>query len=512
MARRSILGGVWRAWKRAARGVYDAVATTTSSLMGGYQALDPRRKILPRGYYLRSESANELASMSLPQLRALCRKLERDNPTARAAVEGLVAQVVGTGIALEPDHGDDQVNARLRAVWNDYLHECDVTATRSIYDLQIQAFREVVITGEFLWRLPVMADRAERGLVPLVVLPLEGEWLATEPRAPLITDADGITAVSGIELDRWGRPVRYHLSNPEFGVAYSTEKVAASEMIHGYERRRSLQNRGEPWLAPVIERIWQEGDLVDAELRSAINCAGLSLVFTSDYHDALDTTVQGTPEDPAQRVPVGGIMRAFPGEDVKAFSHNRPAQQIAAFRQTLRGDIAASSRLSQRWLDKDYSRNSYSSMRGDNLDSDRVLSPVSQWFGHATIGALYRKVLPYLCVQADVEMPKRIHYRLVPDGQPYVDPLKDAQAAIAAIAAGLSTWEAEIGKRGGDYRQVWKQLQRERELATELGLVLDLSGTNAPAPDSTVGTETPPGDAPASDPLRPSKATPDAAA
>ncbi len=507
MARRAPARGIWGAWKAAMRGVYDAIATTTSSLMGGYAALDPRRKILPRGYYLRSESANELASMSLPQLRALCRKLERDNPTARAAVEGLVAQVVGTGIALEPDHGDDQVNKRIRAVWNAYLHACDITGERSIYDLQAQAFREVVLAGEFLWRTPVLPERADQGLVPLVVLPLECEWLQLEPRAPLITTSDGITAVAGIELDKWGRPVRYHLSNPEFGMSTATEKVAAKEIIHGYERRRALQNRGEPWLSPVIERIWQEGDLVDAELRSAINCAGLSLIFTSDYHDPVDTTEQGTVDDPAQRVPVGGIMRAFPGEDVKAFSHNRPAQQIAAFRQTLRGDIAAACRVDQRWLDKDYSRASYSSLRAAMIDADRILAPVREWFGHGTIGALYRRALPYLCIQAGIEMPKRIAYRLVPDGQAYVDPLKDAQAAATAIAAGLSTHEAEIGRRGGDYRQVWEQQKREQELAAELGLTFDLSTKAPAAPD--VEDQTPSAAGADASPIDP-KATTDA--
>jgi hypothetical protein len=74
--------------KPSVRGLFDAVATTAVGLVGGYDALDPRRKILPNWLWLRSISQNELATMSLPQLRALCRKLERDNPTARAGGRG----------------------------------------------------------------------------------------------------------------------------------------------------------------------------------------------------------------------------------------------------------------------------------------------------------------------------------------------------------------------------------------------------------------------------------------
>ncbi len=485
MARPGRLRAIGRAWATAVRGLYDAIASTASGMIGTYDALDPRRKIMPRGLLMRSASANELATLSLPQLRALCRKLERDNPTARAAVEGLVAQVVGTGIALEPDHGDDAVNLALRRVWVEYCQRCDITGTRSIYDLESEAFREVVIAGEFLWRTPTLPELAADGEVPLVVLPLECEWLAADPALPAA--GEGITAVAGVELDRWGRPIAYRLQNPETGAATEVERVAVDQVMHGFDHRRSLQRRGEPWLAPVIERLWQEGDLVTAELRSATNCAALAIVITSENHGALDTTVQGTTEDPAQRIGVGAVARVFPGEDVKAFSHNRPAQQIDAFRRSLRGDIAAALRLDQRWLDKDYSRANYSSMRASNLDGDRLLAPVREWFGHATIGALYVRVLPYLCVLAGIKMPTRIAYRLVPDGQQYVDPLKDAQAAAAAIGSGLSTFEAEIGKRGGDWRQVWKQRQREDAEAARLGITLDLSGTNAPAPDSTVG-------------------------
>jgi lambda family phage portal protein len=482
MARPGRLRTIARVWGKAVRGLFDAIASTVVG-GGGYEVLDPRRKILPSNLRTGSFTANELATMALPQLRALCRKLERDNPIARAVVEGLVAQIVGTGIGLEPDHGDEQVNQAIRRVWSDHILGCDITGRRSIYDLQSEACREVVGAGEFLWRTPTLTELAQAGKVPVVVLPLECEWLAAEPSIPV---SDGITTVAGVELDRWGRPIAYRLQNPEKSASHDVERVPAAEIIHGFERRRALQGRGEPWLAPVIERIWQVGDLMTAELRSAVNCASMAIVITSDNHGEPDTTEQGTPDDPAQRIGVGSVARVFPGEDVKAFSHNRPAQQIGEFLRTLRGDIASATRVDGRWLDRDYSRASYSSMRAANIDSDRLLAPVREWFGHATIGAYYLRVLPYLCVLAGVKMPKRIAYRLVPDGQAYVDPLKDAQASAAAIAAGLSTHEIEIGRKGGDRRAYWKQLAIERKEAAAMGLVIDLSGTNAPAPDSTI--------------------------
>lgn len=71
------------------------------------------------------------------------------------------------------------------------------------------------------------------------------------------------------------------------------------------------------------------------------------------------------------------------------------------------------------------------------------------------------------------------------------DILREAQASIALISAGLSTWSIEIAKRGQEWGAVWTQLMLERQRAIALGLTLDMSGTNAPAPDSTVGVAEP---------------------
>jgi lambda family phage portal protein len=476
------LATISAAWGMAVRGLWDAVSSTVAlGLSGTYAVLDPRRKILPQGWQTlltRDYSANELSQLSLVQLRSLCRKLERDNCTARAISEGIVAQTVGSGIGLEPDTGDITTDRRIRAVWVDYIKGCDITGKRSIFSLQSQAMREWTVAGEHVWRLCVFPERADRGLVPVLILPLDSEWLSGAFPEP---SEGSITRVPGIDLDAYGRPVNYHLCNPEMLSTRSPETVPAAQVIHGFEPRRPLQNRGEPILTPTIERLFQEGDLVDAELKAAVNCAAMAMVVTSEAHSDPDTTIQGTATDPAQAIGIGAVARMFPGETVQAFSHNRPSQQIAPFRTTLRGDQSGACRVSQRWLDRDYSKANYSSMRADNLDSDRLLSPLTETFGHATIGDLYMRVLPYLCAIAGVPVPKRQSYRLIPDGQAYVDPMKDCMAAAMAINFGLTTYEAEIGKRGGDYREVWAKLALEEKERKSLGLNFSVPSTIAPA-------------------------------
>ncbi len=476
---------------RLVGGMARAANTWSASTIGmgsGYSVTDPRRKILSKQGRPGNATANELLTGSLHVLRAYCRNLERNNPSARAAIDSLASLAVGQGIALEIDTGDDRIDAILRKEWTEWQAHCVVDG-RDIYELQGQGFREMVTTGELLWRFVMMPERAKGGGIPLAVLPLEAEWLDDSTGAGIGRNADGTIDVGPIKTDVYGRAISYRLRCPDINLGMQTETVQSADVVHVYEKRRSLQARGEPWMAPVVETLQQERDLVDAELQSAITCSAIGLAITSETHGSLDTTEEGTDTDPAESLRLGAVARLFPGESITSFAHNRPGQQIAAFRQMLRGDIAAAMRLPQRYLDRDVSRANYSSMRADMIDSERFLQPIREWYGHATAGRLFRAVLPFLCLKAGIPMPKRVDYRLLPDGQPYVDPYKDIQAAAMAVGAGFTTWEAEIAKKGGDYRKIWAQLAKEREQAKALGLVLDLSGTSAPAPDSTVGTD-----------------------
>lgn len=477
------------------RGLYDAFMSTADYLGfpggGGYQVLDPQRKII-NGLQrqLATFSANELASLSLPQLRAFCRKLERDNATARAAVEAGVACFVGTGISLEPDTGDKEMDKRIAVEWKAWCDGCDVTGRRSLYDLQAEAFRSWFITGEHLWRFLVLPELIDQGKIPLAVLPLDSEWICHG--VPEIR-SQTLTRVAGLELDQYARPIAYWLRNPEFDAG-EVERVPADQIAHGFEHRRALQNRGEPWLAPVIERIHQEGDLIDTELKAAINCSGIAVVITSDYHQPLDDgtnenqRTDGTSTDPAQEIGIGSVARALPGEQVQAFSHNRPGQQIAPFTGLLRGSIAASCRVSRRFLDSDYSQANFSSQRADEQDHQRLQAPVREAFGHSTAGAAYLKVLPYLCARAGVPVPKRKAYRLLPDAQAYVNPVDDIKAVGMAVSMGLTTIGDEIAKRGGSREDIWAARKKEIDEAKALGIPIDLTGS-APAQQQSAEEE-----------------------
>ena len=449
----------------AIQALFSATWVQTGSTLGGYSALDPRRKIIDPLALKQSanrQTANQLLASGLPGLRGYARSLERNNATARAAVEALVGLVVGSGIALEPDLDPerDGVTAEeikaLSKAWAEWCACCGTDGS-DLYELQRRAMRDVPVAGEALWRL-VKDPSALPGSVPLRVLPLESEWL-------LDTSATQTQEhpVPGVRVDKLGRVVAYYIAAPDnSGKQDSAEEVPAKEILHIFERKRSMQLRGESWFAPVIETLMNERDLIDAELKAANMTAAMAIAIESENHGPLDTSENGTTDDPAESLKVGSVVRLYPGEKAAALSHTRPSQQIAPFRQMLRGDFAAAMRLPQRFLDRNINGANYSSMRADMLDTERLLGPVREWLGHQTAGTVYKRILPMLALAAGLRKAPPARYRLLPDGQPYVDPSKDIAAATAAIAAGLSTEEAEITKRGGDPVQLAAQRQREK--------------------------------------------------
>lgn len=70
-----------------------------------------------------------------------------------------------------------------------------------------------------------------------------------------------------------------------------------------------------------------------------------------------------------------------------------------------------------------------------------------------------------------------------------IDELKETQAAVARINAGLSTWEKEAARLGEDWRRLFKQQARERRMQKDLELVFQTGTAAASAQDQQQDNE-----------------------
>ncbi len=455
------------------RSAASALANTANFVgwSGAYSSTDLRRKLLD-GWRLQRTTSNQALSHNLQTLIDQSRQLERTSPIARGVVEGLKADIIGTGIDIEPDTGDEVLNKKIRDEWLAWA-ECAGVDGTPLWEIQGMAVNEWAVAGAILHRYLILPERLQDGHLPVAILPLEPEWLCALPVYPL---QRGQSFVHGKVLDYLGRTIAYDLQDPNLlanGYATGGERVPAAEICHGYEKRRAFQAQGEPVLAPVIERIKQTDDIISIELQAAKATAAPAVVITSDIDPGSETDDGESVTD----IPAGSTVRLTPGESVTSIENKRPSQLIAPFMTAMIGSVASACRVARKWLTKAYDGATYMNTRLEQLDSARQQRPVQQWMGRHIASGPYERVLPWILMRLGVEMPidpvkrrKLFAHKIMPDVPEYVDPLKDGEAAIQNIDSNLSTLQDECGKRGKDWRKVLKQRAAELKEMDRLGI------------------------------------------
>jgi capsid protein len=74
-----------------------------------------------------------------------------------------------------------------------------------------------------------------------------------------------------------------------------------------------------------------------------------------------------------------------------------------------------------------------------------------------------------------VNYDKLTEVRWQPKAWQWVDPVKDIQAGVSAVLAGIKTASDIIAEQGGDIEDVYDQLAYEQELAKSKGLNLTIT-------------------------------------
>lgn len=437
-----------------------------------YASTDKSRKELFNSLYLRNATSNQALAGNLSTLVAQCRQFERTTPLGRAVVDGAVADIVGTGIDVLPNTGSISTDAKLLEKWHEWAEYCLADGT-SLWQWQGIVVRDLYTAGSSLARLVIDPARAKIGRIPLAILPLEVEWLSEYQCGPI---KQGNRFIRGIEVDMLGRPQFYHLRHPELPIASPGEIVLAKDIIHIFERRRAQQVHGEPILAPAVERVLQDSRLVENELKAAIATSAPAIAITS-ANAGLDGDEVDDDGESVTDIPAGATVRLRPGETIASIENNRPSAGIKDFRETVTADVAACTRTSSFWLNRDPSRANFSSMRMDQLLSKRSLAPLKEVVGKGAAGCVYEAAFEWLLLAIGQRMPAAPadqvamqRYDLRPDQPEYVDPTKDTQAAAFAIAQNLSTFDIELSSRGKDWRTVFRQRQIENAELEKLGL------------------------------------------
>lgn len=457
------------------------------AFIGGFDAGQHHRRL--RGFRATRAHVNALIAASGPDITARARWLVRNNGYASNAVESWAANTVGDGIKPISRIANAGQKEALQRLWLDWTDEADAEGLTDFYGLQRRAAREVFLAGEVFFRL--RPRRINDGLrVPLQLQMLPSEML---PLTHNETAANGNLIRQGIEFDRIGRRTAYHFlrrhpgDSTDPGIAGEITRVPASEVIHVIDPVEGGQLRGVSKFAPAIVKLFLLDQYDDAELDRKKVAAMYAMFVTSPLPENPLSPAEGEDDSAGVEISPGQIVRLDPGEDVTVGQPADSGATYEPFQYRTLLQVSAALGIPYPYIANDMVKGNFSNSRLALIEFRRR---VSAWQHAVMVWQLCRPVyarwMDAAVLSGALRLPNYEAQRAVylaadwlPTKWDWVDPLKDANAEIAQIEAGLKSRTQAIAERGYDAEQVDRQIAAERARERKLGLDFRRPGSPA---------------------------------
>lgn len=423
------------------------------------------------------------AAYVLEQLRWQSRDLVRNNEVAESAINFLIDQIVGAGIR---SNVDDQR-------WREWstTPACDSVGRKDLAMIQALAVETAVQSGECIVRRRWRKRRAHTLPLPFQLQVLEPDHLASTYYQKL---PNGHTVSQGIEYDQYGRPHAYYLyrehpgshslggSNPMLQLRRASgtpDKVPAADVAHLFLERRPNQVRGVPWFAPLMMRVSDLDEFIDATLVKGQVAAHLAVLTVNPDGTQPEIGVESDDEyqyedDPPRMLHPGSIVDVAPGRDVRVVEPSDNKDYDPYTRSLLRL-IAAAIGCTYEGITGDYSSMNYSSARASNNRHWKRIERLR----HAIMVIQFLRRLEDWAREAAMLSPSGAPLPAEPwewNGPPResADPEKETNAQQRRIRTGMSTPSRELRQIGIDPAQHWQEYADDLKTLDRLGIVLDI--------------------------------------
>lgn len=431
-----------------------------------------------RGWNPPLENINTLVASGGPRLLARSRELVVTNGYAANACEAFAANLVGDGIKPSSLMGDADLRDRVQRLWLAWTDEADADGLTDFYGLQAMVAREMFVAGECFVRL--RPRRAEDGLlVPLQLQLLQSEMLPFEKTEVL---PSGNRIRCGIEFDAIGRRVAYHFrrrhpgdSTDQGAVIPETVRMPAADVLHIYRPIDAGQIRGLPHIAPAMVRLFLLDQYDDAELdrkKTAAMFAGF-ITKTAPEEPMLGEVEADLNGTAIASLEPGTMQVLLPGEDVKFSAPADVGGGYEAFQYRTLLAVSASLGLPYHLVTGDVRQANYSSLRAELVEFRRRIGQLQHG---VLVHQLCRAVWPrwldtaVLSGALDADPVAARPVQWIPPRWDWVDPLKDIQAQVLAMGAGITSRRKVVEATGYDIEEVDRENAADAERTKRLGL------------------------------------------
>ena len=474
------------------KGYSEAGASHTKRALKGFTAVSgsPAEDIDDNNYTLRQRS----------------RMLYMAAPIATGALKRQRTNIVGAGLRLKSTIDretlgmtQEQAEAWQRhtqaefALWAQRKQACDATGVNNFYGLQQLVMLSWPMSGDVF---ALIKRAAPTPLMPysLRLYILEADRVRTPENIGGTTGAhnvllssittqklaNGHTIHDGVEVDRDGAIVAYHVANNhpyELGNEPTTfarvkaygDETGLPNILHIMDSERPEQYRGVPYLAQVIEPILQMRRYTEAEITAAVvqsfftafiktEAGSADMPFNEVGQGEGGTGEQASRNENEYELGPGTMNMLNPGEDVTFGSPTHPNTGFDAFMRSLCEQVGAALEMPADLLLMAFNA-SYSASRAALLEAWKGFRMRREWLTDDFCRPVYELWLTEAVARGRISAPGFLTDPLIRQAylgsewigpsQGQLDPTKEVAAAVTAIENGLSTREAEAVKLNG---------------------------------------------------------------
>jgi lambda family phage portal protein len=431
-------------------------------------------------------------------LVARSRDLSRNHGIAASGFQTLTDNIVGTGfrLAATPDYRAlgrtiewaEEWSRTTESLWRAYADSTHFDAAEKLNFPQMTAMvlRTSMLSGE-VFALPLWIEDPSTPFATSYQL-IEGDRISN-PNYQMDTD----TLRGGIQINQYGRELAYYVRKSGgdmwmmpgyYTMTGSWERIPAKtpwgrrRVFHIYEQDRVEQTHGKPVLSSILEQFKMFDHYQRSELQSAIVNALVAGVIETPMDQAQIADLMGG--DPNKYLEMknqwktqlkgGAMIPLYPGDKLTPFAPSRPGAQYQPYVETTLRHISTGLNLPYELLVKDFSKTNYSSARAALLEAWRFFGTRREWLKAIWCNPVYSLWLEEVVGKGLIEAPgyedgyNRYFYsraKWIGNGRGWIDPVKEAQAAIVRMDAGISTLEMECAEQGSDWVDVLEQRARE---------------------------------------------------
>ena len=289
--------------------------------------------------------------------------------------------------------------------------------------------------------------------------------------------ANGNTIYDGVEVDKNGAIVAYHIANT-YPYQYDGEQTkfvrvdaygkatGLPNVLHIMDTERPEQYRGVPYLAQVIEPLLQMRRYTEAEITAAVvQSFFTAFVKTEAGTNAIpfnEPTGAGYPQASDDRndyeMGPGMVNVMEPGEDVTFGSPTHPNTGFNTFMRAMCEHVGACLEMPADLVLMSFNA-SYSASRAALLEAWKGFRMRREWLADDFCRPVYEVWLTEAVARGRISAPGFLTDPIIRQAylgsewigpsQGQLDPTKEVDAAVKAIENGLSTREAEAVKLNG---------------------------------------------------------------